>query len=114
MSVSPFADDDEDDGPAPAPDARRQDDYWSVAYRLERYFRPGCDYEDYAPAYCVGYVGYAQYGGEYEQAERSLCANWERIKGASRLTLPEARAAFRAAWEREAHERAACWVQAAL
>ncbi|WP_332815394.1 hypothetical protein [Ramlibacter sp.] len=104
--MPPIALADEDDRPAPpiALDARCQDDYWSAAYHRERYFRPGCDYEDYAPAYCVGYVGFAQYGGEYEHAERSLCANWERIKGASRLTVEEARAAIRAAWDRLARE----------
>jgi len=104
--MPPFAPSDEDNRPstAVALDARCQDDYWSAAYCRERYFRPGCDYEDYAPAYCVGYVGFAQYGGEYESAERSLCANWERIKGASRLTLDEARVVFRAAWDRLARE----------
>lgn len=104
--MPPFALADEEDRPPPAIalDARCQDDYWSAAYHGEHYFRPGCDYEDYAPAYCVGYVGFAQYGGEYEQAERSLCANWERIKGASRLTMEEAKAAIRAAWDRLARE----------
>lgn len=97
----PADQDDELPIPCIAADPMRQDDYWRAAYRREGYFRAECEYEDYAPAYCVGYVGYAQYGGEYEQAERSLFANWERIKGASRLTPPEARAAFRAAWERE-------------
>lgn len=85
-------------------DARSHDEYWRAACRGERYFRTDRDYEDYAPAYCVGYVGCAQYGGEYEQAERSLWANWERIKGASRLSLQEAQPAFRAAWERVARE----------
>ena len=100
--MPPFDTADEDDQPSPviALDARGQDNYWSAAYRRERYFRPGFDYEDYAPAYCVGYVGFAQYGGEFEHAERSLCANWERIRGASRLTMDEARVAFRAAWDR--------------
>lgn len=81
-------------------DARQQDDYWSEAFAAECYVRPGLDYEDYAPAYCVGYVGYAQYGEPWEDAEKSLWANWERIKGGSRLTWCEARPAIRAAWDR--------------
>jgi hypothetical protein len=81
-------------------EVRRQDAYWERALHRERYFRPGLDYEDYAPAYCVGYAGHAQYGGTFEDAERSLCANWERIKGASRLTLSDAIVAMRAAWDR--------------
>ncbi len=80
--------------------ARREDDYWSRRWRQECSTRPGLDYEDYAPAYCVGYIGHAQYGGDYADAEKSLWANWERIKGGSRLSADEARQAIRAAWDR--------------
>lgn len=89
-----------DDAPAAAAvDTRQEDAYWSRHYWRERYYRPDCEYEDYAPAYCVGYVGFGQYGGPYDDAEKSLCANWERIKGDSRLSLDEARLAMRAAWD---------------
>jgi hypothetical protein len=81
-------------------DAAREDAYWQDAFRRERYFSPQFDYEDYAPAYCVGYTGFAQYGGEYEDAEKSLWANWERIKGDSRLGYEHAAFAMRAAWDR--------------
>lgn len=81
-------------------DAQQEDAYWARHYWREGYYRPDCEYEDYAPAYCVGYVGYSQYGGSYSDAEPSLCANWERIKGASRLCLDDARLAIRAAWNR--------------
>ena len=83
-------------------DAQQQDAYWEQAFRRERYCRTGLDYEDYAPAYCVGYAGHAQYGGSFEEAERSLCANWVRIKGDSRLALDDAMLAIRAAWDRMA------------
>lgn len=83
-------------------DARQEDDYWRRAFWRERYYSHGLDYEDYAPAYCVGYIGYAQYGGNYDDAETSLCANWERIRGDSRLSLDDARRAMRAAWDRMA------------
>lgn len=82
--------------------ARDEDLHWERAHRRERYYIPGLDYEDYAPAYCVGYIGHAQYGGRFEEAERSLCANWVRIKGDSRLPLAEALLAMRAAWDRMA------------
>ncbi|HUR90373.1 MAG TPA: hypothetical protein VMZ74_14905 [Ramlibacter sp.] len=81
-------------------DAAREDAYWQQAFRRERYFSSHLDYEDYAPAYCVGYTGFAQYGGEFEDAEKSLYANWERIKGDSRLSYEHAHLAMRAAWER--------------
>jgi hypothetical protein len=83
-------------------DPRREDDFWRRTFWRERYYSHGLDYEDYAPAYCVGYIGWAQYGGSYDDAEKSLCANWERIKGDSRLPLDDARRAMRAAWDRMA------------
>jgi hypothetical protein len=89
-----------------AVDPREEEAYWRRTFWRERYYSKGLGYEDYAPAYCVGYVGYAQYGGAYEDAEKSLCANWERIKGDSRLPFDAARAAMRAAWDRMAGRRA--------
>jgi hypothetical protein len=100
MALAYSFDDDNLPDPGITIDVRQQDAYWCSAYARERYYRPGCDYEDYAPAYCVGYVGYAQYGGSWEEAEKSLCANWERLRAGSRLTDGEARAAIRAAWDR--------------
>lgn len=82
--------------------AQEEDAYWERTYWQERYYSPDFDYEDYAPAYCVGYTGCAQYGGDFADAERSLCANWERIKSGSRLTLEQAMPAIRAAWDRVA------------
>ena len=41
-----------------AVDATQEDAFWGRTYRRERYYTPGLDYEDYAPAYCVGYIGH--------------------------------------------------------
>lgn len=79
-----------------------EDAYWQSVYWAQPHFRAGYCYEDYAPAYCVGYIGYAQYGGSFDEAEKSLCANWLRIKGDSRLDLQEALQAIRAAWDHAA------------
>jgi hypothetical protein len=79
-----------------------EDAYWQSAFWGQSYYRAECSFDDYAPAYCVGYIGYAQYGGNFDDAEKSLCANWVRIKGDSRLTLDEAMQAIRAAWEHAA------------
>jgi hypothetical protein len=73
------------------------DTYWQSAHSRD-------DYEDYAPAYCVGTIGCVQYGGSFEEAEKSLWANWERIKGDSHLTFAQARLAMRAAWDRSASQ----------
>jgi hypothetical protein len=83
-------------------DPALEDAYWQSVYWAQPYYRGECSYDDYAPAYCVGYIGYAQYGGCYEDAEKSLCANWLRIKGDSRLELDDAMQAIRAAWEHAA------------
>ena len=79
-----------------------EDAYWQSVYWAQPHYRAGHSYDDYAPAYCVGYIGYAQYGGSFEDAEKSLCANWIRIKGDSRLELDDAMQAIRAAWEHAA------------
>jgi len=108
--MSDFIDDDtefdEPGEPRPAVDAPLEDAYWAKAHRRERYYRPHLDYEHYAPAYCVGYIGYSQYGGSFEDAERSLCANWERIKGDSHLAMDDALQAMRAAWDRRSEAAA--------
>jgi hypothetical protein len=83
-------------------DVAREEAYWKGVFRRERYYAAQLDYEDYAPAYCVGYTGFAQYGGTFEDAEKSLVANWVRIKGDSRLPHEKACAAIRAAWDRAA------------
>ncbi len=80
--------------------AQVEDRYWADNHWKEPYFRADCDYEDYAPAYCVGYSGCAQYGGRFEDAEKSLCANFIRIKGDSRLAWEEAIEPIRSAWAR--------------
>lgn len=87
-------------------EAQSQDAYWRHRHAREAWFRAGFEYEDYAPACCVGYAGWAQYGGSFADAERSLWANWERIKGSSRLSLQDALPAMRAAWERMAQLQA--------
>ena len=87
-------------------DPAREDAFWREAHRGAKYRSPGLDYEDYAPAYCVGYTGFAQYGGCFEESEKSLCANWVRIKGDSRLSYEQALPAIRAAWDRAAQAEA--------
>lgn len=82
--------------------AQAEDLFWSGNYWKEPYFRADYDYdyEDYAPAYCVGYSGCAQYGGSFADSEKSLCANFIRIKGDSRLSWEDAIEPIRAAWQR--------------
>lgn len=86
--------------------AQAEDLFWSGNYWKEPYFRADYDYEDYAPAYCVGYSGCRQYGGSFADSEKSLIANFIRIKGDSRLSWEEAMGPIRAAWQRIEANRA--------
>lgn len=88
-------------------DPEVHDAYWQSVFWGETYYRADREYDDYAPAYCVGYIGYAQYGGSFADAEKSLCANWFRIKGDSRLELEEALQAIQAAWDHAARGQVA-------
>ena len=107
MTTFTLAVDEEEGTVAVEVDPLREDEYWRDAHLRARYSSPAHDYEDFAPAYCVGYTGFAQYGGSFEDAEKSLCANWVRIKGDSRLSYEQALPAIRAAWTRAALGEAA-------
>lgn len=75
-------------------------EYWRQAYTSEPYFEAGREFEDYGPAYELGWTGYDTYGGEFETADRVLANDWIVQKGVSGLSWEEARPACRAAWQR--------------
>ena len=78
-----------------------EDAHWRSNYANESYVKPGHGYEDYSPAYQLGYSNRAQYQGKsFEQAETSLASDWERTKGQSRLAWQDAKPAAQAAWHR--------------
>lgn len=78
-----------------------EDAYWSTAYRDQPHYATGRRYEDYAPAYRMGYSRYTP-GSLRDDDWMPDEAEWMRNKGDSRLTWPEAQAAMRAAWQRVA------------
>lgn len=75
-------------------------DYWRRSYADEPYFDPTKSFEDYGPAYELGWTGYNIYGGEFDTADRVLANDWAIQKGISTLSWDEARSACRAAWQR--------------
>lgn len=80
-----------------------QDIYWREAFKHEPYFRTDYTYDDYAPAYRTGYEAAGRYIGQnkrFDDLEPELRANYERIKGTSRLAWDNAKDAVRAAWHR--------------
>jgi uncharacterized protein (TIGR02284 family) len=74
--------------------------YWRENYAKESYVDAGRSYDDYGPAYELGWTGRAQRGADFEAEERALATEWETRRGASSLDWSQARPATRAAWER--------------
>ena len=77
-----------------------EDAYWRHAFKEEPYYKPELSYDDYSPAYRVGYTGPLRREGSFESLEEALHNDWDRVKGRSRLCWDEARLATQAAWER--------------
>jgi hypothetical protein len=74
--------------------------YWRQQHTRQPYAesRP---YEDYAPAYRVGFEGAAKHAGkEYDEVEESLATDYEHAKAGSALPWDTVRPAARAAWDR--------------
>jgi uncharacterized protein (TIGR02284 family) len=84
--------------PGAYPDSEAE--YWQANYAADPYYVGGRLFEDYRPAYELGWASYATYGGEFDAADRVLANDWEVRKGVSSLSWDEARPASRAAWQR--------------
>jgi len=74
--------------------------FWRDAFKREPYYRASMGYDDYSPAYRVGYTGPLRREGTFDSLETQLEQDWLCVKGRSRLTWTEARLAARAAWRR--------------
>ena len=80
-----------------------EDAYWRDHYGDTSAYVDGTSYEDYAPAFRAGYEAYGRAPETaYEAHEAVLLAEWERLKGSSRLSREQAVLASRAAWNRVA------------
>ena len=77
-----------------------EDAHWREVYAHEPYVNHAYTYDDYAPAYRLGYTHRAQSTGSFEGAEAQMSHDWQASKGASRLSWDEAKNASRAAWHR--------------
>lgn len=78
-----------------------EDAYWREAHSGETYFRPEHTFDDYEPAYRLGYTSRSKYeSGTFDQYEPAFRNDWDAVKGNSRLEWDDARHAARAAWHR--------------
>lgn len=74
--------------------------YWRGAYQGEPYYDTSRSYEDYHPAYALGWQSVGMYEGPFETVEPSLRDRWQADRASSTLAWPEAREATRAARDR--------------
>jgi hypothetical protein len=77
-----------------------EDAYWRRVFQDEPYFEAGRGYDDYGPAYRVGYTGPLRREGHFHEVEDDLRRDWDGVKGRSRLNWTQARLAVLAAWDR--------------
>jgi uncharacterized protein (TIGR02284 family) len=77
----------------------QEDAYWRESYIKESYYETGRPYDDYRPAYEMGWSGRAQ-GDSFDEAEADMARDWETRRGTSGLAWAQARPAILAAWER--------------
>ena len=74
--------------------------YWRSAYQDEPYYANGRTFDDYHPAYSLGWQSVGMYEGPFEQIEPALRDRWLTDSATSPLAWPEAREATRAARDR--------------
>ncbi len=75
--------------------------YWGENYRTQPGYVADYTYDDYAPAYRLGYQGRERYADRtWDETQTELERDWQELKGDSRLTWEQAKSAGRAAWDR--------------
>jgi uncharacterized protein (TIGR02284 family) len=77
-----------------------EDAYWRESFHKEAYYDTGRTYDDYRPAYEMGWSGRATRDVDFDTAEPLLASEWETRRGASNLDWSQARHATKAAWDR--------------
>lgn len=77
-----------------------EDAYWRENYATESYVDAGRPYDDYGPAYELGWSARAQRGRDFDAVEPALATEWSSRRGSSALEWSDARPATRAAWDR--------------
>lgn len=82
-------------------DPKAEEAYWRENYATQPYYESGYTYDDYHPAYRVGWEGRARYEGRrFDEVEHELEQDYNRCRGSSRLAWEKCRHAARAAWDR--------------
>lgn len=78
------------------------DDHWRTRFEEEPYYAEGMEYDDYAPAYQLGAQSRLEsQEADFDLVEDELAAQYDDVRGESRLDWDRARHAARASWETE-------------
>jgi hypothetical protein len=80
-----------------------EDNHWRENYSSRSYVDKDKTYEDYQPAYRIGYDGYDRYGHtgrEYNDIESDLQRDYESNQQGGSLSWEKAKHAVKDAWER--------------
>ena len=77
-----------------------EDAYWRENHPSQEWADDDYEFEDYHPAYKMGYEGPGRYRSSWDLAEDKLEAEWDEFKGDSRLNWEKARHATKAGWHR--------------
>lgn len=87
-------------GTAEAVNPTTEEAYWRDNYTSEPYYQDGFAFDEYAPAYRLGFNGRSRYSGEWSDVEPRFASDWNTANAGSALAWPEAQHATRAAWTR--------------
>jgi hypothetical protein len=82
-------------------DPTAEEAFWRDEHPNQAFADQGAAFDDYAPAYRVGYEGYYRFGGDtksFEEAEKELQTHYETTQ--PKVPWTRARAASQAAWNR--------------
>lgn len=93
-------------GAAEAVNPTLEDAYWRDAYEREPYYVAGRSYDEYRPAYELGWRAAERPGADFDTFESEWVREWTTARGTSQLEWDQARPAVRAAWERAARRAA--------
>lgn len=80
-------------------DPEAEDAYWQKQYRHEPYYKSEYAFEDYGPAYQMGWQLYSPHQS-FEAAEKLMSDEWAKGRGSSKLEWNQARDAAKAGWSR--------------
>ncbi|MEO5916267.1 MAG: hypothetical protein ABIS50_18660 [Luteolibacter sp.] len=80
-------------------DPEAEEAYWQRRYRDEPYYESEYTFDDYGPAYKMGWQLYSPHVS-FDASEKAMSDDWGKGRGVSKLDWPKARHAAKASWEK--------------